>query len=96
MNFSAEFRNVTPVSGGDNFNMARAQSLLTGNLLGGVCPPLTPNQAADVLRWHRPLPSGLSATEHPYPPVAGEPEPDYASEQYPQDPIRSYADRRGY
>jgi hypothetical protein len=78
MNFSAEFRNVTPVSGGDNFNMARAQSLLTGNLLGGVCPPLTPSQASDVLRWHRPLPSGLSAANTPV--VAGGLEPDYAQQ----------------
>jgi hypothetical protein len=29
----------------------RAQSLLTGELIGGACPPLTYEQACDVLRW---------------------------------------------
>lgn len=31
----------------------RAQSILSGPLLG-QCPPLTTDQARDVLAWHRP------------------------------------------
>lgn len=29
----------------------RAQSLLSGSIIGGQCPPLTLEQAQDVLRW---------------------------------------------
>jgi hypothetical protein len=51
--FAEIFGRATPVSGRDNFDMSRAQSILTGDLLAGqVCPPLTPDQARDVLRWH--------------------------------------------
>lgn len=91
--FAKVFGNATPVSGADNFNMARAQSLLTGELIGGVCPPLTPQQAADVLRWHRPFPASPSTAPTPSPSVGGL---AYEHEQEPQEPIRRYADRRGF
>lgn len=35
----------------DNGVIMRAQSLLTGSLIGGQCPPLTKDQALDVIRW---------------------------------------------
>lgn len=41
---------AAPVDPLDTFRCARAQSLLTGGELG-VCPPLNPSQAVDVLRW---------------------------------------------
>lgn len=45
-------RLAEPIFATDNVNIARAQSLLTGEMLcGQVCPPLTPEQARDVLRW---------------------------------------------
>jgi hypothetical protein len=40
-----------PVDPLDNTILARAQSLLTGAPIG-VCPPLTIEQARDVLAWH--------------------------------------------
>lgn len=40
-----------PIDPMDTVRMARAQSLLTGKLIEGVCPKLTPAQAMDVLRW---------------------------------------------
>ena len=42
-----------PVDPLDNVHIARAQSILSGPELG-VCPPLTAEQARDVLNWHRP------------------------------------------
>lgn len=68
--FAKVFGTATQVSGGDNFNMARAQSILTGELIGGVCPPLTPRQARDVIAWATRSPSP-SATAYPSLPVAG-------------------------
>ena len=42
----------TPTDPMDNVLRYRAQSILSGSLLGGTaCPPLTTEQAADVLRW---------------------------------------------
>jgi len=32
----------------------RAQSALTGSLIEGVCPPLSIDQARDVLAWYEP------------------------------------------
>jgi hypothetical protein len=43
-------RLAAPVDPLDTFRCARAQSLLTGGEFG-VCPPLNPSQAVDVLRW---------------------------------------------
>lgn len=40
-----------PMDPMDNVHMARAQSLLTGSLVGGVCPLLSKEQSLDVLRW---------------------------------------------
>lgn len=46
-----------PIYAADNVAIQRAQSLLTGSLLGGVCPPLTPEQAKDVLNWAQTAPT---------------------------------------
>ena len=40
-----------PVDPLDNTIMARAQSILTGALIG-VCPLLTVEQSRDVIAWH--------------------------------------------
>ena len=40
-----------PVDGLENFVIARAQSLMSPTPKGGACPPLTLDQARDVLRW---------------------------------------------
>lgn len=42
-----------PIYAADNVTIQRAQSLLTGSLLGGkVCPPLTVEEAVQVMAWH--------------------------------------------
>lgn len=35
----------------ETLDRMRAQSLLSGSIIGGACPPLTIEQAQDVLRW---------------------------------------------
>jgi hypothetical protein len=52
-----------------------------------------PSPTHNTFQWHT-LPASPSAANIPV--VAGGLELDYASEQSPQDPIRSYADRRGF
>ena len=42
-----------PVDPMDNVIRSRAQSILTGSDIG-VCPPLSSEQARDVLNWYRP------------------------------------------
>lgn len=44
-----------PVDPIENTIRARAQSILTGSLIGGVCPPLTIEQARTVIAWHQPI-----------------------------------------
>lgn len=43
---------AAPIYAADNVTIQRAQSLLTGKLVGGVCPPLTVEEAAAVMAWH--------------------------------------------
>lgn len=40
-----------PINALDNFTISRAQSLMSPTPKGGACPPLTLEQAVDVLRW---------------------------------------------
>jgi len=44
-----------PVDPIENTIRARAQSILTGPLIGGVCPVLSIEQARTVIAWHRPI-----------------------------------------
>ena len=44
-------RLAAPVHMADNMLIQRAQSILSGPIIG-ACPPLTVEQARDVLRWH--------------------------------------------
>lgn len=48
-----------PVDALETMERMRAQSILSGPLIG-QCPPLTLEQARDVLRWHQP--NGDAAT----------------------------------
>jgi hypothetical protein len=43
-----------PVDPLDTLARMRAQSILTPTPRGGICPPLTADQARDVLAWYRP------------------------------------------
>jgi hypothetical protein len=44
-----------PVDPMETHDRMRAQSILSGPIIG-QCPPLTLEQARDVLRWYAPLP----------------------------------------
>ena len=44
-------RMAAPVHASDTMIIQRAQSILSGPLIG-ACPPITVDQARDVLRWH--------------------------------------------
>ena len=44
-----------PIDPQETQDRIRAQSILTGSLIGGVCPTLTIEQARDVLAWYSPL-----------------------------------------